>query len=120
MSAIVSNRRLVLLLGATFTIFGSVRLLFQRCLLVQQQPQTQETTNTFFQEPPLQICHQSSFGGKDQTGESYADVKYQCQGAAYDTFTRRMHSFADNTIVHGSTWGRREYPLPGNTMLEVT
>jgi hypothetical protein len=117
--AIVSTRRLVQLLGATFTIFGSVWLLFQRCEVVQQQPLTQQKTKTFSQEPPLQICHQSSFGGKDQTGDIYPNVKYQCQGAAYDTFTRRMRSFADNTIVHGSTWGRRKYPLPDNTTVLI-
>jgi hypothetical protein len=122
MSDIVSNRRLFLLLGTTFTIFGSVRLLFQRCSVVVQlqQPWTlQQTTKTFSQEPPLQICHQSSFGGKDQTSDIYPNVEYQCQGAAYETFTRRMRSFADNTIVHGSTWGRREYPLPDNTTVLI-
>lgn len=42
-------------------------------------------------------------------------LQYQCQGTAYDNFSRKLHDFADDKAGRTTTWGRRIYPLPANS-----
>jgi hypothetical protein len=110
-----SGRSLVSLLLAIGASLVTLQL-FERCFdRHQDQDDPLQMSKTFSKVKPLQVCRQSTFNSSD--GVSYPPIEYQCAGGEYDNFTRRMHVFADNTSVHGDTWGRREYPLPDNTTI---
>jgi hypothetical protein len=108
-----SGRSLVLLLLAIGASLVTLQL-FER-YFDRHQDDPLQMSKTFSKVKPLQVCRQSTFNSSD--GVSYPHIEFPCAGGEYDNFTRRMHAFADNTIVHGDTWGRREYPLPDNTTI---
>lgn len=73
---------------------------------------------SFRSQPPLHVCRDPTLSPKMAHTTSHQPILYQCAGPLYDDFATRMMSFADNTVLHGMTWGRRDYPLlPHSTIL---